>query len=191
MPEQEAGRRRARPLPYQPDAQATLGQNTVRLELSNSGSESVHFALYPYAQEFANPVHFDVTRQTEHTVPVQGAYDLLLLGPNGFRREFAGDVRGKAQVSSLVRGFSPVLTLRLQNLGDKTLTFVIGRRRIVVKPGGRSAIPWLTGMNSGWYDLTAVMNSGWYDLTATVIEEPGFRRRLAGHIEDGKEPISG
>lgn len=180
MPEQEAGRRRARPLPYQPDAQAVVGAGAVQLELSNTGKESAHFALYPYAKEFADPVHFDVGRSVEHRVPVAGAYDLLLLGPNGFRREFAGAVGGEAQVSSSVRGYSRVLTLTLSNTGDRTLTFLIGRKRYAVKAGRRLVLPRLTAMNSGWYDLTV-----------TVAEEPGFRRRLSGHIEDGKESISG
>ncbi|GLZ35936.1 phospholipase C, phosphocholine-specific [Lentzea sp. NBRC 105346] len=180
MPEQEAGRRRARPLPYQPDAQASLSDGKVKLELSNSGKSSVHFALYPYAKEFENPAHFDVTSSQEHVVPFGESYDLLLMGPNGFRREFAGSAHGTAQVSSSVRGYSRVLTLTFANLGDKPLTFVAGRRKVVVRAGRRAVIPWLT-----------VMNSGWYDLTVTVVEEPGFRRRLAGHIEDGKESISG
>jgi len=125
-------------------------------------------------------VHFDVVRSVEHKVAIGDRYDLLLLGPNGFRREFAGSADGVAQVLSSVRGYSRVLTLTLQNSGDRTLTFVIGRKKYAVRAGRRLVLPWLT-----------VMNSGWYDLTVTVAEEPGFRRRLSGHIENGKESISG
>ena len=73
-----------------------------------------------------------------------------------------------------------MLTLTFENTGTSRLTFVLGRRRYVVRPGHRHVIPWLTAMNSGWYDLTV-----------TVEEEPRFRRRLCGHIENGQESISG
>ncbi|NGY60772.1 phospholipase C, phosphocholine-specific [Lentzea sp. NEAU-D13] len=174
MPEQEAGRRRARALPYQPDA--SLRGST--LEMSNSGSASAHFALYPYSGQFAVPQHFDVASST--SLEVAGDHDLVLLGPNGFRREFAGSSSDRARVSSSVRGYSRVLTLTFENTGTTRLTFVLGRRRYPVRPGHRHVIPWLT-----------VMNSGWYDLTVTVEEEPRFRRRLCGHIENGQESISG
>ena len=103
----------------------------------------------------------------------------MLLGPNGFRRELAGS-SDRAGGSSSVRGYSRVLTLTFENSGSSRLTFVLGRRRYVVRPGHRHVIPWL-----------AAMNSGWYDLTVTVEEEPEFRRRLCGHIENGQESISG
>ncbi len=32
---------------------------------------------------------------------------------------------------------------------------------------------------------------GWYDLDLSVAEDPSFRRRLMGHIENGRPSISG
>jgi phospholipase C len=58
------------------------------------------------------------------------------------------------------------------------LTFVVGDRRLAVRPGQRSVLPWPT-------------DSGWYDFTVSVVEEPVFLRRLAGHVENGEESVSG
>ncbi len=62
MPVQEGGTRPARALPYQPDASATVdsGARSLTVRLVNGGAESAHLALYPYADEFDLPRHYDV-----------------------------------------------------------------------------------------------------------------------------------
>ncbi|HEV7907572.1 MAG TPA: phospholipase C, phosphocholine-specific [Pseudonocardiaceae bacterium] len=179
MPSQESGARRARPLPYQPDADVRMSGRSARLSMRNSGAASVHLALFPYAGEAEAPVHFDVASSVAHDVAVQGdAYRFTLLGPNGFRREFSGAVDGVAEVSSAVQGHSRTVVLTLVNGGAKALTFVVGDRRLAVRPGQRRVVPWPT-------------DSGWYDFTVSVVEEPAFLRRLAGHVENGEQSVSG
>jgi phospholipase C len=187
-PAQEPGARRARPLPYQPDASVRLDGARLRLSMTNAGAESAHLTLYPYAGEFAVPKHFDVKAAATDTVPVTGnAYRLTLVGPNGFRREFAGAVGGSADVSSRVDREGEAVEIRLTNHGRKPLTFHVtpvayggSARRVTVRGGESETVEW-----------RADRSHGWYDVTIAVAEEAGFHRRLAGHLENGHESITG
>ncbi|MFJ4878623.1 phosphocholine-specific phospholipase C [Streptomyces sp. NPDC088745] len=199
MPKQEPGVRRARPLPYQPDAygRVAAGGANFRLTVGNEGRSSAHFALYPYAGEFAVPQHLDVAARgrAEWTVPLAGdAYRFTVTGPNGFRREFEGTRAGTADVSSRIEARDRDLHLTLTNRGRRAVTFLVQPlayadeddlderrpRRVVVKPGRSRSIV-----------HSADDAHGWYDLAVTVQGEAGFRRRLMGHIENGRASVSG
>ncbi|CAM5650587.1 phospholipase C, phosphocholine-specific [Streptomyces badius] len=194
LPEQEPGVRPARPLPYRPDAQARRVEGGLRVELENSGRSSAHFALYPYAGEFPAPQHKDVRGRAHWTVPVPGeAYRFTVTGPNGFRREFAGPADGGAEVAGRIDHRDRDIHLTLRNTGRRPLTFLVRplgyvdeddvrdwTRRVTVKPGrSRSLVH------------SAADAHGWYDLDITVDGEDGFRRRLMGHIENGRASVSG
>ncbi|MFH8685899.1 phosphocholine-specific phospholipase C [Streptomyces anulatus] len=194
LPAQEPGARPARPLPYQPDARARRSGDTLRVELANTGRSSAHFALYPYAGEFPAPQHKDVRDTAHWTVPLTGeAYRFTVTGPNGFRREFAGLADGGAEVATRIDHRDRDLHLTLRNTGRRTLTFLVRplgyvdeddvrdwTRRVTVKPGRSRALV-----------HSAADAHGWYDLAVTVDGEDGFRRRLMGHIENGRASVSG
>ncbi|MFD0855143.1 phospholipase domain-containing protein [Actinomadura adrarensis] len=172
---------------YQPEASATPGGGRrLRIEMSNGGEASVHFALYPYGGELAKPRHFDVARKAQDEIALRGdGYDLVLIGPNGFRREFAGSVNDTAQVASAPGPDRKNLGITLRNTGDRTLTFTLtalaygGRTRQVTVPAGqRRTVHWHT-------------RQGWYDVEVRVAEDASFRRRLMGHIENGKASVTG
>ncbi|MGV9303337.1 phosphocholine-specific phospholipase C [Nonomuraea sp. NPDC003727] len=184
---QEPGTRPARPLPYRPEASAVLAGDELIVTMTDAGERGSHFALYPYAGEFRFPRHCDVLGTLSLTVPVEsGAYRLLLTGPNGFRREFAGSGAGPAaDVAVSSRGDGHRLTMTIRNPGPAPLTFTLealaydaGRRDAAVAPGERTVISWDT-------------TSGWYDLRLTVAEDPSFHRRLMGHLENGRAGVSG
>ncbi|WP_369215223.1 phosphocholine-specific phospholipase C [Streptomyces flavofungini] len=193
MPVQESGVRRARPLPYQPDADARPdagGALTVRLR--NGGRSSAHFALYPYAGEFTAPQHQDVERKGSWTVPVPGdAYDFTVTGPNGFRREFKGAKSGSARLSSAITRREIHLTLANRGRGELVFTVrplgyveeddIRSRTRTVrVRAGSSRTIAWRTEDEHGWYDVEVTADS-----------DSAFRRRLMGHIENGRASVSG
>ncbi len=112
LPEQEPGVRPARPLPYQPDAEARRAHGGLRVELDNTGRSSAHFALYPYAGEFPAPQHRDVRGRAHWTVPVTGdAYRFTVTGrtasgasspgrPTGERRSPAASTTATATSTS-------------------------------------------------------------------------------------------
>ncbi|TJZ76673.1 phospholipase C, phosphocholine-specific [Rhodococcus oryzae] len=183
MPVQESGTRPARALPYQPDAYATVdpGARSVTVHLVNSGAASAHLALYPYAGEFGAPRHYDVRGETEDIVALPGPrYSLTLLGPNGFRREFAGSTDGAAaalELSTRVDAAAGALDLTVKNPGERALAVVIDGQRRLIAAGGRES-------------LRVRSVDGWYQATVTVEEDLDFRRSLVGHIENGRAGVS-
>lgn len=189
-PTPRSGGRRARPLPYQPDAHGVFDGSSGRfdLRLSNSRAKSVHFTLFPYAGELSCPAHFDVLTMQEVAVPVTGgAYDFTVTGPNGFRREFTGGSGPAAQlhVTSNVSEEPRVLTLSAENPAATELTLLVTSAhghsvRKTMPSGGTTTLTWDTEGAEGWYDLTV-----------GVQEDRKFHRRLTGHIENGRESVSG
>ena len=203
MPVQEEGIRPARPLPYQPDAHGRVRGDVFSVELSNSGRASAHFALYPYAGEFPVPQHKDVRGRTQWSVPLTGAtgptggagdpYRFTIPGPNGFRREFAGSASGPAEVVTSIDHHHRDLHLTLRNQGSKPVTFTIRplayvdeadlhdwTRTITVKAGRSRTVV-----------HSAADAHGWYDIEVTADRDESFRRRLMGHIENGRASVSG
>ncbi|MFF5894526.1 phosphocholine-specific phospholipase C [Streptomyces argenteolus] len=194
MPVQEPGTRPARPLPYQPDAQLERTGTELVVALSNSGRSSAHFTLYPYANEFPAPQHRDVRGTARWRVPLTGeGYRFTVTGPNGFRREFEGAAGGAAEVSSRIDARERDLHLTLRNEGSRTLTYTVRplgyvdeddlrdwRRTVTVKPGRSRTLV-----------HSAADAHGWYDLLVTAAEEGTFRRRLMGHMENGRASVSG
>ncbi|MBW8481321.1 phosphocholine-specific phospholipase C [Actinomadura parmotrematis] len=179
-PVPEPGRRPSRPLPYRPEAYARLDGGALELTLANRGSRSVHFALYPYAKEFAAPQHYDVTGRQVQRVKLAGdSYKLTLTGPNGFRREFAGSAKGAAARAGVTGGQAGgVLVLVLDNPGSVPLTFTAAGRTVAVAPGKRATVRVAT-------------EDGWYDVAVEVAEDAAFARRLMGRLEDGGPGVSG
>ncbi|MGI5488079.1 phosphocholine-specific phospholipase C [Microtetraspora malaysiensis] len=184
---QEPGTRPARPLPYRPEAHAVLTDDGLTLTMIDAGERGSHFALYPYAGEFAFPRHFDVLGAMTLAVPLgPDGYRLTLTGPNGFRREFAGSRTGAAaRVAVSSTGEDHRLTVTIANPGPVPLTLTLdglaygtGRREAVVAAGDVAALDWETA-------------SGWYDLRLAVAEDPSFHRRLTGHLETGRAGVSG
>lgn len=131
-------------------------------------------------------------------MPLTGAaYRFTVTGPNGFRREFAGPakdgVSAGAEVASRVDAHERDLHLTLRNTGRTTLTFTVRplgyvdeadlrdwTRTVKVKPGRSRTVV-----------HSAADAHGWYDLAVTVDGDDAFRRRLMGHIENGRASVSG
>ena len=183
MPVQENGTRPARALPYQPDADVVLdtGARTLSVRMRNTGAESAHLALYPYAGEFDLPRHYDVRGDGADTVAVPGErYDLTMIGPNGFRREFAGAVGGAAarlEVRTEVNAGARTVKVTAVNHGTAEVAVRVAGNHDRVAPGGYA-----------WW--TVPSQNGWYDASLTVDEDPSFRRRWMGHIENGAESVT-
>ncbi|MFG2771350.1 phosphocholine-specific phospholipase C [Streptomyces sp. NPDC048350] len=192
MPVQEPGTRPARPLPYQPDAQARVTGGALTVDLTNSGKASAHFALYPYAGEFAVPQHRDVRGKAQWAVPLtRDHYRFTITGPNGFRREFEGPAAGGADVASHLDHHDRDLHLTVRNTGTATVSFTVRplgyvdqddlrdwTRTVKVKPGRSRTLVHSAADAHGWYDVE-------------VTAPGGFRRRLMGHIENGRASVSG
>ncbi|HUY48189.1 MAG TPA: phospholipase domain-containing protein [Streptosporangiaceae bacterium] len=121
MPVQEPGTKRARPLPYQPNANLdgfTFGSNgavQANLSFSNNGphvSKASHFSIYNNAAPDVNIADYPGKFPGQYTIDPSpaiwnktvsgsagigagrgdGRYDLTVVGPNRFLRHFTGDV---------------------------------------------------------------------------------------------------
>ncbi|QPL92264.1 DUF756 domain-containing protein [Streptomyces clavuligerus] len=186
-----AGARRARALPYQPDAYcaAKAAGGDLGLTLANSGGASAHLTVYPCTGTNLLPRHVDVSKGTK-SVPVPGGttgeYRFTVIGPNGFRREFAGTHQGKdaaLAVTTSLPAVTHTLTITLTNLGTEALTVQVDdlldpapATPHTVEPGKPLVL-----------DRNTDATHGWYDLAITLDGVPAFTRRLAGHLENGGE----
>ncbi|HEX4657701.1 MAG TPA: phospholipase C, phosphocholine-specific [Streptosporangiaceae bacterium] len=121
MPAQEPGTRRARALPYQPNANLdgfTFGSNgavQANLSFSNNGPfvrKASHFSVYNNAAPDVTAADYPAgfpgqyTVEASRTIPGEavpgsvqigagsgdGKYDITVVGPNRFLRRFTGDV---------------------------------------------------------------------------------------------------
>ncbi|MFJ4922560.1 phosphocholine-specific phospholipase C [Streptomyces sp. NPDC088725] len=140
------------------------------------------------------------------------AYRFTVTGPNGFRREFAGPVAGEgAEVTSAVDHHDRDVRLTLRNRGDRPVTFTVRplgyvdeadladwTRSITVKPGRSRDIVHSAADAHGWYDIeiTAGTADGGHPRGDRPSDGPDgagvrFRRRLMGHIENGRVSVSG
>jgi phospholipase C len=183
MPVQEPGPVPARALPYQPLADVTVGSKSASVALSNAGPAAVQFQVYGGTGD-AQRIDVGPGAWTKASVPVAGAYDIAVHGPNGFLREAAGDASSAGvEVAVSLDGHKLRVTLSNSTSGDVTAR-VSGlggpTRTIAVRPGHSSVT----------FDPFA-HDHGWYDIAVTLDKNAAYRRRFAGHVENGKASRTG
>jgi phospholipase C len=123
-----------------------------------------------------------------------GAYDLWVLGPNGFHRHFTGDLgpRQKPAAEPEVRVDYDTrrggLRLSLRNRGHVHCTFRVLSNAyqhrwepLVVRVGAHE---------DGDHFLALHHTANWYDFTVLVVGLDAYSRRLAGHMETGRHSLS-
>jgi phospholipase C len=182
-PVQEAGSVTARALPYQPLADVTVGGTSAGIALSNAGAAALQFQIYAGTGD-AQRIDLGPGARTTATVPVTGAYDIAVHGPNGFLREAAGDGSGAGvEVAVGLDGRKLRVTFSNSTPGDVTAR-VSGlggpSRTVTVRPGHVSVT----------VDPFA-HDHGWYDIAVTVDKDATYRRRFAGHVENGQPSRTG
>jgi phospholipase C len=122
-----------------------------------------------------------------------GAYDLWVLGPNGFHRHFTGSVPS----APAHRAARPEIEVRydrargdvvvsLLNAGNAGCTFQLtanaySDEQDSIRVGPASATE---------RTLPLRRSAHWYDFSIRVDELPGFVRRFAGRVETGRHSFS-
>jgi phospholipase C len=198
IPAQEPGVRPTRPLPYQPNATARTdcAMGRVALSMTNTGTASVHYQVTANQFRSDGPWHYDVrpgaTLEDSFAVVTYGAgrYDLTLAGPNGFERQFAGDLNtacGALEVTSILHPAEGTIELSYANRGSAALTFTTASRI-------RGMGPWTNTVAAGatqtrTFDLAAT-GRRWYALVVTASGNTAFRRTFAGHLENGRPDVT-
>ncbi len=188
-PRQEPGQRPARALPYAFDASGHLGEPGFALTIRNTGAAGAAFALYSAGG--AEPRFYTVGAgaELEDVIPVAGgAYDLALHGPNGFLRAFKGEAGpAKPVAEAAFNAKAGRLLVTLRNDGPAPVTLELAPAAYSNAPPRRRRLEPKTSAVEA-FDLKDSRN--WYDLVVTCAEAPAFRRRFAGHGEDGKPSVS-
>jgi phospholipase C len=200
MPHQERYARPSRALPYRLHVHASVvgRRREVRLVFSNEGSAAAVFHVYDKLHLERAPRRYTVEagKKLDDTwtsaAADAGAYDLWVLGPNGFHRSFTGDA------SATLHGPNPETRLRYDAASNALALAIVNTGRepatcTVSSNAYRTDGPWtFTVPANGHGHATQTWpldaSGGWYDFTLTA--ENGVARRFAGRLETGKDSIS-
>jgi phospholipase C len=182
-PVQEPGPAPARALPYQPLANVTVGAGAATVALSNTGTSALQLQVYSGVGE-AQRIDIAPGARTTASVAIADAYDLAVHGPNGFLREAAGgSASAGVEVAATREGSALRVTFRNATPADVTarVSGLASRSRAIkIRPGSSSVA----------VDPFA-RDHGWYDITVTLDEDSAYKRRFAGHVENGKPSTTG
>jgi phospholipase C len=190
---QMPGRRPHRATPYRLDVSAVLApQGRLRILFENSGDVGATFTVYDALGD-ADPWHFTIGAGDSHAAEEWHAaaidrYDLIVHGPNGFYRRYAGSL-GTAwpDMTLFERRGDGAVELVLTNPTAETMSCTVtldrayaaegsATRRLLAEPRGTARLVWQLGPSDHWYDMTARMEG-----------DPFFLRRFAGRVETGRD----
>jgi phospholipase C len=201
LPQQATGTRPSRALPYELHTSAKVDATGGKLQLlfANTGKAAAVFHVYDKKHLDRLPRRYMVeagkTLDDTWTPAAgdNGLYDLWVLGPNGFHRQFKGNVNalGTSNAAPEVRVCYDITNgnvyLNMRNDGKATCKFTITAKAY------RTDGPWTASVNGGanvdqhW----ELANSGqWYDFAVTCDADPAYYRRFAGRVETGKHTVS-
>jgi phospholipase C len=185
-----AGKRRACPLPYALDAEGGMAADGrhYRLTLRNPGAAGAVLHVYDRLALERAPRRYTVGAGARlddgWRLADGGAYDLWLLGPDGFHRHFRGDARDGGRIEARMAPAADGVRLRLVNRGEAPQAVELASRM-----GDR----WCAATQvpaGGTVEVEYAGCEGWYDLELAVPGMPGFGRRLAGRIDGGKPGVA-
>jgi phospholipase C len=176
MPRQEPGVRPARPLPYDLSADGVTSGGTLTITFASRGPVGAVF----HATSASGPRSYTAGPGATITGSweVAAAQDIRVHGPNGFFRQFTG--KGP-DITAVAAGESLRLTVTNHSPGAVAVTVAdayAGRPSARKVPGAESLA------------VRVAQSGGWYDISVTSDADPGYLRRLAGHLETGHPSVS-
>lgn len=188
---QEQGLRRSRALPYvlHVDAESGAQPGSLTLRFVNEGDAGAVFHVYDNHHLDRIPRRYCVEKgkilEDSWSAEDVDGFDLLVLGPNGFRRSFR--LANENSMPKLVARYDRkggALTLAIDNPDTGAVDLTIGgdeygtnqSKSIRVAAGGSARARWSVAESQNWYDFT--------------VTSDGVSVRLAGRLEDGKPGVS-
>ncbi|CAM4185210.1 phospholipase C, phosphocholine-specific [Kerstersia similis] len=202
LPVQPLAIRPSRALPYEmhTSARADVSAGGIWLMFSNTGTQAGVFHVYDKKHLDRIPRRYTVEPGKQlngfwNTVEQDnGAYDLWVLGPNGFHRHFQGDVNALALPDAInpeVRVCYDIANgnvyLQVLNRGNTDFRAHIQANAYFTDAGLDLDVTALSLAEHHW-DLSDCGH--WYDFTVTIDALPGWSRRFAGRVETGRDSIS-
>jgi phospholipase C len=186
---QEPGVRPSRALSYELHADAVHDSSTpqVSVNFRNTGRLGAVFHVYDRLHLDRIPRRYSVeaAKELTDTWDVDGErYDLWVLGPNGFLREFQGSRAGGTEPQARLRYDTNRGSIELEVTSPAALAMTIvanayradGPWKLALAPGKPTTRRWALNSSGHWYDFTAS--------TAT------WAHRFAGRLETGAHSIS-
>ena len=186
LPRQESGQRPARAMPYRLAMTDRVGE-AVELTFQNSGTAGAVFHVVSAGVMRPGPWTFTVEagKSLAGSVPLAKAYDLSVHGPNGFFRRLKGAGVPALRVEAAADDKGG-LVLTLINDGDEAVAVSIAD---AYRPGAELSLT-VPAKGRAQDKRPGEPLGHWYDLTVTSAAQPGWSRRLAGHVETGKPSIT-
>lgn len=203
FPQQEKGTRPACALPYElyVDGALDKANNTYGITFTAAnkvfgnkaaGAPFRVYAITAYEHEMLRPWNYSLTPgdslQDEWAVNnfANGQYHLRVYAPNGFYREFKGDLNSpQAQIKCLYQmtGQKPTgsVIIVIKNNGTQTQTFILNDKSY----GTATQSKTIAAGNSAEVVLNLQKSHNWYDVSVTINGSTNFEERFAGHVETG------
>ena len=191
VPEQEKGVKPARALPYELNVRAKVDASKamVTLKFSNTGHATVVFQVR--SGNPADAVRMYTVEPGKHLSDAWSAsptYDLSVYGPNGFVRFFAGSIGSGADLDVASRYGKEdrgAIEWKITNVGSS-------QAEVNVLDAYTSHLKTRVLQVGDTFEdgLKLERFHGWYDWVVTVVGDPTFKYRLAGHVETGRDSIS-
>ncbi|WP_443751409.1 phosphocholine-specific phospholipase C [Asticcacaulis solisilvae] len=189
--------RPARPLPYRIQANIRPTDASVLVDFANTGDKAAVLTVHDYAPYAQGPWRYTLDRGQTHAAGhwndgLREVYDLVVHGPNGFYRHFAGRLREDDKpvddpVTVTIDEAQGQLVLRLENRSGVpvalSLAFAADYARGDSLPAQKAII--LAGQSAQTLRFDVSAADHWYDFSLTQGARPGWLRRYAGHVETG------
>lgn len=228
LPKQATGVRPSRALPYELHTSARSDGAAGRMQLlfANSGKAAAVFHVYDklhladrlprrFMVEPGKQLNDDWNAMADDA----GLYDLWVLGPNGYHRQFKGNLNtlraGGAAAPEIRVGYDVKrgeLLLQLRNEGARECRFTVQSNKAYALPqllGSAGHSNAQDGNNAGQGhgrdgNWSVRVNGGdeatmrwrlessgqWYDFAVSCDADAAFYRRLAGRVETGRHAVS-
>ena len=183
LPRQERGVRRSHALPYRLEVTDSLRDGQLELRFASTGSAAAVLHVYDRLALDRAPRRYTVAAHGElaDEWPLHdGAYDLWVLGPNGFHRHFAGRADEPA----------PKVTWHADPRGESVVVRAAGGALAVTPGAYADHLRAWSAADKASHRWSVEQTGGWYDLIVTSPDAPSFRRRIAGRLETGRPSIT-
>jgi phospholipase C len=201
LPVQAWGIRPSRALPYELHTHARERDKAgkVALAFANTGRAGAVFHVYDKKHLERIPRRYTVGAGHElggewDVSADGGAYDLWVLGPNGFHRHFTGNLAAlqhsapEPEIRIEYYRHRESLRLLLVNRGTAPCVFTLTANAYHprldvqnIRVGAR---------DDREHILSLKHSANWYDFTVRVVGLAAYSRRFAGHMETGRHSLS-
>jgi len=186
MPRQEVGIRRARALPYDLHVTTWILPSEARLKIKfhNSGNAAAVFHVRDQSRE-TPPKFYTVepgkNLEDHWSISKSDHYDIDIYGPNGFFRQFSGQVTNQTEAARLTSMSKPTSQRLLLSLDASITNFSVENRYNHCKTSH------ILNSAPAQIEIDTTETYGWYDIT---VRGNGMIWRLGGHIENGNPSMT-